>query len=187
LLQPPISTSPVSSTSNVRRAITRQSVEKAIACAASRWRHLPRRTAQLNALVSTSSSNNSLHFQNQKHCLSIYSVFGSTTLGFTQPLLWSGGQSSVVRFPALPDFFIISGSGTGSTQPREYNWGATWKKNYRLRSRNPRLRPCWLRDALYTQKVLVFNKKWVPEVLSWDKARPTGKADNLSAICEPII
>jgi hypothetical protein len=39
-----------------------------------------------------------------------------------------------VRFPALPDFLKekkekkenSSGSGTGSTQPREYNWGATW-------------------------------------------------------------
>jgi hypothetical protein len=28
-----------------------------------------------------------------------------------------------------------SGSGTGSTQPREYNWGATWKKNSCSRSR----------------------------------------------------
>jgi hypothetical protein len=27
----------------------------------------------------------------------------------------------VVRFPALPDFLRSSGSGTGSTQPREYN------------------------------------------------------------------
>jgi hypothetical protein len=26
-----------------------------------------------------------------------------------------------VRFPALPDFPRCSGSGTGSTQPREYN------------------------------------------------------------------
>jgi hypothetical protein len=26
-----------------------------------------------------------------------------------------------VRFPALPDFVTSSGSGTGSTQPREYN------------------------------------------------------------------
>jgi hypothetical protein len=26
-----------------------------------------------------------------------------------------------VRFPALPDFLRISRSGTGSTQPREYN------------------------------------------------------------------
>jgi hypothetical protein len=28
-----------------------------------------------------------------------------------------------VRFPALPDFPKSSGSGTGSTQTREYNWG----------------------------------------------------------------
>jgi hypothetical protein len=27
----------------------------------------------------------------------------------------------LVRFPALPDFLRISGSGTGFTQPREYN------------------------------------------------------------------
>jgi hypothetical protein len=34
-----------------------------------------------------------------------------------------------VRFPAPPDFLRSSGSGTGSTQTREYNWGGTWKKN----------------------------------------------------------
>jgi hypothetical protein len=40
--------------------------------------------------------------------------------------LWSSGQSSWpliqrsrVRFPTLPDFLSSSGSGTGSTQPRE--------------------------------------------------------------------
>jgi len=40
--------------------------------------------------------------------------------------LWSSGQSlwlqiqrSRVRSPALPDFLSSSGSGTGSTQPRE--------------------------------------------------------------------
>jgi hypothetical protein len=32
------------------------------------------------------------------------------------------------RFQALPDFLKISGFGTGSTQPREYSRGATWKK-----------------------------------------------------------
>ena len=51
------------------------------------------------------------------------------------PPLWSSGQSfwlqiqrSRVRFPALPDFLSSSGSGTGSTRPREVNWGATWMK-----------------------------------------------------------
>ena len=45
-----------------------------------------------------------------------------------RPPLWSSGQSfwlqiqrSRVRFPALPDFLSTSGSGTGSTQPREVN------------------------------------------------------------------
>ena len=44
------------------------------------------------------------------------------------PPLWSSGQSfwlqiqrSRVRFPALRDFLSSSGSGTGSTQPREVN------------------------------------------------------------------
>jgi hypothetical protein len=45
--------------------------------------------------------------------------------------LWSSGQSSWlqiqrsrVRFPALPDFLRSSGSGTGSTQPRNAKLGA---------------------------------------------------------------
>jgi hypothetical protein len=50
-----------------------------------------------------------------------------------RPPLWSSGQSfwlqiqrSRVRFPALSCFLSSSGSGTGSTQPREpceVNWG----------------------------------------------------------------
>jgi hypothetical protein len=47
----------------------------------------------------------------------------------SRPPLWSSGQSSWlatdpevrVRFPALPHFLRSSGSGTGSTQPSEYN------------------------------------------------------------------
>jgi hypothetical protein len=34
---------------------------------------------------------------------------------------WLQIQTSWVRFPSLPDFLRISGSGTGFTQPREYN------------------------------------------------------------------
>jgi hypothetical protein len=52
------------------------------------------------------------------------------------PLLLSSGQVSRlqiqrfrVRFPALPDFLRSNGSGTGSNQPREFNWGATWNKS----------------------------------------------------------
>jgi hypothetical protein len=45
------------------------------------------------------------------------------------PPLWSSDQrswlqiqKSQVRFPALQDFLRSSGSGTGSTQPRELRW-----------------------------------------------------------------
>jgi hypothetical protein len=41
---------------------------------------------------------------------------------------WLQIQKSRVRFLALPDFLRSSGSGLRSTQPREYRWGATWKK-----------------------------------------------------------
>jgi hypothetical protein len=71
----------------------------------------------------------------------IYACYSTPTLAFMnvisnvelqvvywaeRPPLWSSGQSfwlqiqrSRVRFPALPDFLSSSGSGTGSTQPRE--------------------------------------------------------------------
>jgi hypothetical protein len=50
---------------------------------------------------------------------------------FEGPPLWSSGQSSWLqtRRPGFDSRHYqkkSSGSGTGSTQPREYNWGATW-------------------------------------------------------------
>jgi hypothetical protein len=43
----------------------------------------------------------------------------------TSVVLWSAflatDPEAQVRFPALPDFLRSSGSGTGSTQSREYN------------------------------------------------------------------
>jgi hypothetical protein len=51
---------------------------------------------------------------------------------FHRPPLWSSGQSSwlQIRKPGFDSRHYqkkkSSGSGTGSTQPREYNWGATW-------------------------------------------------------------
>jgi hypothetical protein len=51
-----------------------------------------------------------------------------------RPPLWSSGQEFLdthpgarVRFPAGRK--TSSGSGTGSAQPREYNWEATWQKS----------------------------------------------------------
>ena len=41
--------------------------------------------------------------------------------GLVVKSFWLQIQRSRVRFPALPDFLSSSGSGTGSTQPREVN------------------------------------------------------------------
>jgi hypothetical protein len=87
--------------------------------------------------------------QNVYYCISptcfgrIFVLFSSNHIllcsYYGWPPLWSSGQSfwlqiqrSRVRFPELPAFLSSSGSGTGSTQPREpreVNWGATWTKN----------------------------------------------------------
>jgi hypothetical protein len=85
------------------------------------------------------------------------------------PPLWSSGQVSGyrsevrVRFSALPDFLISSSYGTGSTQPREYNWGAILKKssysgleNGEYRRRDPSR---WPRGTLYPQKLALISPK----------------------------
>jgi hypothetical protein len=68
--------------------------------------------------------------------LKVWRQYRTTTITDLYTSLWSSGQSfwlqiqrSWVRFPALPDFLRSSGSGTGSTQNREDNWEATWRKS----------------------------------------------------------
>jgi hypothetical protein len=66
---------------------------------------------------------------------SIYQILPAAPWSWVIPPLWYSGQSSWlqiqgsrVRFPGTTRK-KRSGSGTGSTQPRECNWGATWKKS----------------------------------------------------------
>jgi NADH-ubiquinone oxidoreductase chain 2 len=55
-----------------------------------------------------------------------WNTWSSTkNIRITYGTILSSGLETRVRFPALPEK-KSSGSGTGSTQPREYNWGATW-------------------------------------------------------------
>jgi hypothetical protein len=80
------------------------------------------------------------------HHISLWIIIPSVSSTYTFPLsfilqlhgppLWSSGQSSwpqirrsLVRFPGTKRKKKNSRSGTGSTQPREYNWGATWKNS----------------------------------------------------------
>jgi hypothetical protein len=60
-----------------------------------------------------------------------------------------------VRFPELQDFLRSSGSGTGSTRPRGYNCGATWKKEIREYDHGDPLR--LPRNTLYAQKLAVTS------------------------------
>jgi hypothetical protein len=60
-----------------------------------------------------------------------YRTLLSVALRCARPPLWSSGQSSWLQirrsgFDSRHYQKKSSGSGTGSTQPREYNWGATW-------------------------------------------------------------
>ena len=55
---------------------------------------------------------------------------------YVRPPRWSSGQHvwllimrSRVRSPALPQILMWFRSGTGSTQPREDNWVATWLRS----------------------------------------------------------
>jgi hypothetical protein len=65
------------------------------------------------------------------------------------------------RFPVLSDFPRSSGSGTGSTQPRDYNWGAAWKKSsgsgLEIREYGRRDSSHWPRGSLYPQKLALTS------------------------------
>jgi hypothetical protein len=83
-----------------------------------------------------------------------------------RPPLRSSGQSSWLQirrhgFDSWHYQKKCSGSGTGFTQPREYNWGATWQKssgscleNREYGRRDP---SHWPRGTLYPQKLAITS------------------------------
>jgi hypothetical protein len=78
--------------------------------------------------------------------LILYCIIYLIPHAFHGPPLWSSGEGSWlqiqryrIRFPARPHFLRNSESRTASSQSREYNSGATWKKQQRLRSRKSRI------------------------------------------------
>jgi hypothetical protein len=83
-----------------------------------------------------------------------------------RPPLWSSGQSSWLQIRRHGFDFRhyqkkSSGSGTGSTQPHKYNWGATWWKsggscleNREYGRRDPSR---WPRGTLYPQMLAITS------------------------------
>jgi hypothetical protein len=108
---------------------------------------------------------------NRLHILEFVKITICYLVPQIRPPLWSSGHSfwlqiqrSWVRFLALPDFLRSSESGTGSTQPREDNWGATWKKNVAAPVKkteiNDRGNPLRLsRSTLYPQNLALLRQQ----------------------------
>jgi hypothetical protein len=91
-----------------------------------------------------------------------------------------------VRFPPLLDFPISSGSGTGSTQPREYNWGVNrevacfqwdtnWIFKYYLERNDPPLwssgQSSWLQIQRFGFDYLGYQIFW--EVVGLERGPPS--------------
>jgi hypothetical protein len=83
---------------------------------------------------------------------------------------WLQIQRSRVRFPTPRNFLRSRGFGTESTQPHEDNWGATWLKKERIRSRKTEINGCgnslrWLCNTLYPQMLALISPtsggRWV--------------------------
>ena len=120
-----------------------------------------------HASITITVSNHNQHtFTNifiKQQLVMALSVVGCDWRFFSCLSFWLQIQRSRVRSPALPDFLRSSGSGTGSTQPREVNWGATWmKKSSGSRSRKQRLTAVGTRCAdhvtpLYPQKLTLTS------------------------------
>jgi hypothetical protein len=66
-------------------------------------------------------------------------------------------------------------SETGSTRPREYKWGATWKKNQWLRFRKLRLTAVAESTALITWHYSIRK--------SWHQNLSTGGGRSVSIVC----
>jgi hypothetical protein len=86
----------------------------------------------------------------------VYSWNGPPQLSSSQKS-WLQIHRSRVRFPALQDFLSRRSSGTGSTQPHENKWGATWKKSSSFGLENQRLKTVgdprrWIHDTPLSAK-----------------------------------
>jgi hypothetical protein len=74
------------------------------------------------------------------------------------------------------NFLRSSGSGTGSTQPREHNWGATWIEKQRLRDSKPRLTEVGIRCVALTTRHRLSAKVGTNFA---DKRRSLGRYNSL--------
>jgi hypothetical protein len=102
-----------------------------------------------------------IHKLINKFCTVFFYLVKASVVQWSEFL--STDQEVRVWFPALPDFLRSGGSGMVSTQPREYNWGDTWKGiNSGESSLENREYICeyhlhWPRDTLYPQKLALTS------------------------------